>query len=62
MGNIKNTQNDIEDTQIIKLENKDEIKKSSKKKFIKNAILFSLLIVLSKTLKYTFFFLVVFVS
>lgn len=47
MEDIKNTQNKEKDTQIIEIENKDEIKKSSTKKFIKNAILFTLLIILT---------------
>lgn len=47
MENTKDTQKNENDTTIINIDNKEEIKKSSVKKFIKNAILFTSLIILT---------------
>lgn len=49
MDNIKieDNENNLDDTKIIKIENKEEIKTKSKKNFIRNAIIFSVLIILT---------------
>lgn len=44
---INDLENDLEETKIIKIENKEEIKAKSKKKFIRNAIVFAILILLT---------------
>ena len=44
---IDDMEKDLEETKIIRIENKEEIKNKSKKKFIGNAIIFTVLIILT---------------
>lgn len=44
---INDLENDLEETKIIKIENQEEVKSKSKKKLIKNAIIFATLIILT---------------
>ena len=44
---IDNSESDLEETKIIKIENQEEIKNKSKKKLVRNAIIFAILIILT---------------